>query len=318
MLLITSESSQQARTLNDVTRELSLTPACFASARTLTELMGGHARRIILLRETDVVEDVVTAIETTAGPAEFGVIVAADREALRLSSKAELLTRLADINNVWWIGVEFDFDQLSEAARNCRRRMLRLSPKELEDAIVKDEFVVQYQPKVERSSGTEWLTHEAEALVRWRHPQHGLVGPLEFLPEVEAFGLMGSISEFVLREAASQLQRWEQQGLILNSCINLASSLLSEPSLADQYEEIVTSVGLECSRFTFEIAEQELADSEAPHLKALAALSCGSRVSRHFRAAAVRRNQDSCVRPEACATRPCENDDSRRRYRSGP
>lgn len=272
MLLITSESSQQARTLNDVTRELSLTPAYFANAGNLTELMSGHARRIVLLREADVVEDMLTAIETAAGPAEFGVIVAADRDALRLSSKAELLERLTDLRNVWWIDAEFDFDQLSEAARSCRRRMLRLSRKDLEDAIVNREFLVQYQPKVERSSGDEWLTREAEALVRWLHPQHGLVGPLEFLPEVEAFELMGSVGDFVLREAAAQLQKWEQQGLVLNSCINLASSLLGDTSLADQYEEIVTSFGFECSRFTFEITEQELADPEAPHVHALAAL----------------------------------------------
>ncbi|MDH3351725.1 MAG: EAL domain-containing protein [Gammaproteobacteria bacterium] len=272
MLFITSESPQRAQALNDVTRELSLTPAYFASADTLTQLMGGHARRIILLREADIVEDVLGTIETAAGPGEFGVIVAADREALRLSSKAELLERLTDLRNVWWIAPEFDFDLLSDAARSCRRRMLRLSRKDIEDAIVNREFLVQYQPKVERSSAAEWLTREAEALVRWRHPQHGFVGPLEFLPEVEAFDLMGSISEFVLREAASQLQKWEQQGLVLNSCINLASSLLSDASLAEQYEDIVTSFGFECSRFTFEIAEQELADPEAPHLRALAAL----------------------------------------------
>jgi EAL domain-containing protein (putative c-di-GMP-specific phosphodiesterase class I) len=272
MLLITSESSQQARILNDVTRELSLTPAYFANATTLAELMGGHARRIILLRESDVVEHVLAAIDAGGGPAEFGLIVAADREALRLSSKTELLERLADVSNVQWIDAEFDFEQLSDAARRCRKRMLRLSRKDLEDAIVKREFLVQYQPKVERSSADEWLTREAEALVRWRHPQHGLVGPLEFLPEVEAFELMGSVSEFVLREAASQLLKWEARGLTLNSCINLASSLLSDASLADQYEEIVAGFGFECSRFTFEIAEQELADPEAPHLKALDAL----------------------------------------------
>ncbi|MDH3434948.1 MAG: hypothetical protein OEM60_13875, partial [Gammaproteobacteria bacterium] len=115
MLFITSESPQRAQALNDVTRELSLTPAYFASADTLTQLMGGHARRIILLREADIVEDVLGTIETAAGPGEFGVIVAADREALRLSSKAELLERLTDLRNVWWIAPEFDFDLLSDA-----------------------------------------------------------------------------------------------------------------------------------------------------------------------------------------------------------
>ena len=150
--------------------------------------------------------------------------------------------------------------------------MLRVSEEELERAIDKKEFLIQYQPKVERSSGEEWLTREAEALLRWRHPEHGVMGPLEFLPELEAFEMMGRVSELVLHEAAQQLVTWREQGLELNSCINLAPSLLNEKDLADGYETIVQGYGLECSSFTFEVAEHDVANSDAPHLKVLQSL----------------------------------------------
>ncbi len=128
--------------------------------------------------------------------------------------------------------------------------MLRVSRQEVEDALGNREFVLRYQPKVERSAGTEWLTREAEALVRWRHPEHGLMGPLEFLPETEAFGLMGKLSEYVLREATRQLVAWRDGGIHLNSCINLASSQLGDPMLAENYAEIVSDAGLECANFS--------------------------------------------------------------------
>ena len=69
--------------------------------------------------------------------------------------------------------------------------------------------------------------------------QLGLLGPLEFLPEAEAFGLMGAITELVLQEACVQLSRWRKGGLELNSCINLAPSLLRDRELPARYEEIV-------------------------------------------------------------------------------
>ena len=80
-------------------------------------------------------------------------------------------------------------------------------------ALVNREFFLQYQPKVERTGGTEWgtewETREVEALIRWRPPRgHGLRGPLEFLPEAEAFELIGpSFSEFVLYEAAAAAEQ---------------------------------------------------------------------------------------------------------------
>jgi EAL domain-containing protein (putative c-di-GMP-specific phosphodiesterase class I) len=95
------------------------------------------------------------------------------------------------------------------------------------------------------------------------------MGPLEFLPEVESFGLMGKLSEYVLRETIEQLLAWRERGLPLNCCINLPSSLLGDPLLATAYAEIAHNAGIDCASITFEINEPEQADPDASHVQML-------------------------------------------------
>ncbi len=272
MLLITSENLRTHQSLNDVAREMSFTLSFFASPAKFAELMLGQSRRIAVLTEEDVTSETLRTLKGSKGRAPFAVLVAANRASLRGAREAELVDRLASLDNIEWVGKDFDFDKLAASARRCRRRMLKVSRQEIEEALENGEFVLRYQPKVERNSGSEWLTREAEALVRWHHPKNGLMGPLEFLPEVEAFGLMKELSEYVLREAAAQLVAWRQRGIRLNSCINLASSQLNDRELADTCAAIVRQAGLECRSFTFEIIEQDLRDPDAPHVQVIAAL----------------------------------------------
>ncbi|MDJ0748036.1 MAG: EAL domain-containing protein [Woeseiaceae bacterium] len=272
MLLISSETIRAHRALNDVVREMSFTPGYFSSAAKLAELMGGESRRIVVLTEDHVSPETLQTLEEARDRAPFGIIVAADRKILHSSDRAELTERLAEFDNVEWVGRKFDFDTLAGSACRSRRRMLRFSRQDIKDAIDGGQFVLRYQPKVERNAGREWLTREAEALIRWNHPEHGLISPLEFLPEAEAFGMMAQLSEFVLRETARQQVTWREQGIQLNSCINLASSQLVNPDLAETYRVIVEQAGLECASFTFEVIEQDLSDPSSPHLATIEAL----------------------------------------------
>ena len=272
MITIVSEALARTRTLTAVARELSLSTSSFANAEALDKLLAGHTRRIILLTEDDICEATIETLEKADGRAPFGLIICADREGLRSSNRAELLHRVTDFTNVEWLSPEHDIDSLCAAARGCRRRMLRISKRELELALIERQFLIQYQPKVERTDGAEWITREAEALIRWHHPEHGLLGPLEFLPEIEEFALMGAMSEFVLNEVAAQVVKWREQGFNLNSCINLSSSLLIDPEIPENYAAIVKKHGLEFASFTFEVTEKDVIDSDAPHLRVLRAL----------------------------------------------
>jgi len=269
MLLIASEATRGSQALTDVVREMSFSLSFFATTEKLAELMVGQSRRIVLLAEEDLSEDTVRELDPAEEHAPFGVIVAADRVSLSNSDKAKIFEILAELPNVEWVGSDFNYERLATSARNCRRRMLKLSRKDIESGFENFEFVVRYQPMVERNAGTEWLTREAEALVRWRHPELGLIGPLEFLPEIEAFGMMPELTEFVLRKSAAQLAQWREQGLALNCCVNLAPSQLVDKTIGERYAKIVKEFGVECTSFTFEVVEQDLTNPDAPQMKAL-------------------------------------------------
>ena len=272
MLLIASEKSKRSRAVSHVVREMSLSLANFASPATFANLLEGESRRLVLLYESDVCESTASALRNASNSAEFGVIVAADRLSPKDSQKVGAFEQLAKLDNIEWIDPLFDYDMLSGATRRARERLLRVSKEDLEESLYERRFFVQYQPKVERCSAAEWRTREAEALIRWRHPEHGQLGPLEFLPEIEEFGLMRRLTDYVLEEAAAQLVRWKNKDIDLAICINLASSQLDDPLLVSRCTEIVERFGLPCSSFMFELTEQSVADPNAPYLETLAEL----------------------------------------------
>lgn len=144
---------------------------------------------------------------------------------------------------------------------------------DIERAIANDQFLVQYQPKMERPAGSaEWVTTEAEALIRWLHPTRGRIPPLNFLPLAVEAGLMPKIGEYVLRKTLEQLTRWRKKGLALNGCVNLDASLLDDPIIATQYETIVSEYGLPCEAITFEVAQSLIAGTENRFAECISAL----------------------------------------------
>jgi EAL domain-containing protein (putative c-di-GMP-specific phosphodiesterase class I) len=228
--------------------------------------MVGRSRRFVVLGEDDVSNEVVDALVRANRHTRFGLVICGMPENLRRSGRSWAAKTLGAYPIIEWVERVPPAGALDTALRRCRRRMLKLGKGELEKALTKREFFLQYQPKVERGNSGEWRAREAEALIRWRHPEHGLLGPLDFLPEAETFELIGPITEFVLFEAAGQILRWRERDLQMTVSINLASSQLKNPGLADIFARIVKKQGLACGDFTLEITEREITNSSAPHL----------------------------------------------------
>lgn len=269
MLLIASKSLRGTKCISDAARELSLTLRYFDSPEALTALMAGNSRRIVMLDKDDVTRETINRLGARQGRVAFALVIAADRGVVSQAVGAELIDKLLDFKNFSWLGGSYDAYKLVDVLQRCRRRMLHFTREEIERAFAEFQFVVRYQPKVERGDGTEWQTREAEALIRWLHPDKGLLAPLEFLPEVEAYDMMPQLTEFVLRKTAVQIVKWREQGLGFDICVNLASSELGRTGLASAYAGIVREHGADCSNFTFEVVEQDLVDPDASHLDTL-------------------------------------------------
>jgi EAL domain-containing protein (putative c-di-GMP-specific phosphodiesterase class I) len=104
----------------------------------------------------------------------------------------------------------------------------------------------------------------AEALVRWAHPERGLLLPAEFLPIAEEAGLMEPITEVVLRQALDQSSRWRDLGLDLGASVNFAASQLEDPELPGYLAHQLAGLRLEPRRLCLEVTETVLVDAEGP------------------------------------------------------
>ena len=126
---------------------------------------------------------------------------------------------------------------------------------ELRAALAHDQLVLHYQPKVDLDSGE---VRGVEALVRWDHPTRGLLYPDSFLDLVEDAGLMGAMTQVVLRQALDQAAAWRQQGRPLTVAVNLSASSLGDADLPERVTAMLTQRGLEAGALQLEITEEFL------------------------------------------------------------
>ncbi|WP_428718465.1 putative bifunctional diguanylate cyclase/phosphodiesterase [Undibacterium curvum] len=123
----------------------------------------------------------------------------------------------------------------------------------LRRGLERGEFLLHYQPKIDLDQQT---VVGAEALVRWNHPQIGMVHPVEFIPLAEETGLILPLGEWVLAEACRQQVRWREQGLgDLQVAINISSRQFRQEDLAGRIAAIIAAAGANPAYITLELTE---------------------------------------------------------------
>ncbi|MGZ4631020.1 MAG: putative bifunctional diguanylate cyclase/phosphodiesterase [Actinomycetes bacterium] len=146
---------------------------------------------------------------------------------------------------------------------------------DLERALQRDELRVHYQPFIELSSGE---VIGFEALVRWQHPQRGLLLPLTFIPLAEETGFVRAIDRWVLAEAARQSAWWQADrpgSLPLTMSVNISARGLQDPSFVDDVADVLARTGLLPSTLVLEVTESALTEdveAAAERLQQLRAL----------------------------------------------
>jgi diguanylate cyclase (GGDEF)-like protein/PAS domain S-box-containing protein len=146
------------------------------------------------------------------------------------------------------------------AMRLAAVERLRLET-DLRAAIERDELVVYYQPKVCLATGR---LMELEALVRWMHPERGLVGPVEFIPLAEETGLIRQLGECVLRKACRQMAVWLSEFDVdpgMRVSVNLSARQFNQPDLFQRIMGILEETDLPPDRLSLEVTEGVLMDN---------------------------------------------------------
>jgi diguanylate cyclase (GGDEF)-like protein len=124
--------------------------------------------------------------------------------------------------------------------------------RDLRGALAQGQLELYYQPKVHAPSGE--ITG-AEALLRWHHPQRGMVSPSVFIPIAERFGLIGAMGNWVIDEACRQARAWRDQGLLMRVAINLSVHQLRNPDLIERICESLREHQVNPRLLTCEITE---------------------------------------------------------------
>jgi diguanylate cyclase (GGDEF)-like protein/PAS domain S-box-containing protein len=127
----------------------------------------------------------------------------------------------------------------------------------LRTAIARGELVVHYQPQMDLRSGR---MHGTEALVRWQHPELGLLPPGMFISVAEASGLIVALGEFVLATACRDTAAWNAAGLDLRIAVNVSARQLADPGLVGTVTGILNATGLDPARLCLELTESVLID----------------------------------------------------------
>jgi len=162
----------------------------------------------------------------------------------------------------------YQFFSNEMSARAFERLTLENS---LRHALKRGEFFLQYQPQIDSRTGK---VTSVEALLRWQHPDLGVVSPTDFVPILEETGLIVSVGDWVLRTACQQAVEWREQGHdSVKMCVNLSSRQFNDPDFIQSFHEIIKETGIETNKLELELTESMLMRSASKTISALNSLN---------------------------------------------
>ncbi len=149
-------------------------------------------------------------------------------------------------NNYQFYAPEMNETALSRLALEC----------DLRRALEREEFALHYQPQVSAESGQ---ISGMEALVRWHHPERGMVSPAEFIPLAEDTGLIVPLGEWVLRSACAQNKAWQDAGYEpLRVAVNISARQFEQPNFVELVAQVLKETGLSADYLELELTESSV------------------------------------------------------------
>ncbi|HEV7122927.1 MAG TPA: EAL domain-containing response regulator [Rhodanobacter sp.] len=212
--------------------------------------------------------DGIQFIESIGRTAWDGSLILLTGAGSRLLDAATQLARSLGIYVLGALGKPLDPTQLREMLESyeprsypelgCAASSISYAPADLADAIEQDQLILHYQPLVSLADG---MPSSIECLVRWRHPHDGLVYPEQFITLAEEHDLIDSLTERVIRLAATQTRAWRETGLFMRVAINLSMDTLQRPDVVDWLMGLLDEKGLTSHDVVWEVTESRFMQS---------------------------------------------------------
>jgi diguanylate cyclase (GGDEF)-like protein/PAS domain S-box-containing protein len=192
--------------------------------------------------------------------------------------RAEDILRDADTAMYYAKSLGGSRHQIFDRSMHARAVKLLQMQNDLRQAIERKELFVEYQPIVELDT---FEIIGFEALARWRHAEHGLIPPAQFIPVAEETGLIIPIGEWVLRQACAQIRKWQElcsRPVPLTISVNLSGGQFAQPDLIEKIERVLEETNLDPHSLRLEITESvvvENVDAASEMLRRLRLLGVG-------------------------------------------
>ncbi|MDX1810835.1 MAG: EAL domain-containing protein [Gammaproteobacteria bacterium] len=148
---------------------------------------------------------------------------------------------------------------------------------QLRKALEKEEFVLHYQPQIDLA--TEKVIG-VEALLRWQHPESGLIPPVEFIPLLEETGLIVPVGTWLIRKACQQIMEWQSMGFDMRIAINLSAKQFTQKNLLESIASILDETGVSSELIEIEVTESTIMNQHERVLNTLDSLhNCNIKLS---------------------------------------
>lgn len=196
--------------------------------------------------------DGVVVLRDLAALGATGSIYIASGADIRISAAALRLGRERGLKMVGVMPKPIRLADLRSALHKIKPKDEAVTPAALAEAIARDELVLHYQPQIDLRTGR---ILGVEALVRWQHPERGLVMPGLFVPVAEQSGVIHDLTRWVTKAAVRQCGKWKRQDLHLGIAINISAVDIAGYDLPDGLEELCQSEGVDPSQITIELTE---------------------------------------------------------------
>lgn len=144
---------------------------------------------------------------------------------------------------------------LADSSQITNASVINISPGEIKLAIENNELVMHYQPQIAVATG---MPTGVEALVRWQHPVHGLIYPNSFIEIAEKNGLIGLLTQWVIKSVVNQEKQWLSKGLVITVSVNISAENITSLALPEQLSKLLEDNKLDPTRLILEVTESAL------------------------------------------------------------